>query len=107
MLLCRVELLCRRKSDPARAGRGPFSPLFAPEPLASDVSMVSRVRFSGRLLSLVEFASKLNSFVDPAMLLARSSKLGEGKNSKELVVLSSECVFPPNEKREWLLWDVA
>lgn len=81
-LLClvEVELLCLLKSDPARAGRGPFIPLFGPGPRISAVSIVSSVLFSGSVFSPV-FVSKLNSLVDPAMLLARSSKLGEGKNS--------------------------
>ena len=80
MLLCLVELLCLRKSDPALAGRGPFNPLLVPGIFTSDVSMASRVLFSGSMLS-VDLVSKLKSLVDPAMLLARSSKLGEGKNS--------------------------
>lgn len=39
-----------------------------------------------------------------AMLLCRSSKLGEGRNSNEPVVLFSSAVgLLPKEKREWLL----
>jgi hypothetical protein len=82
MLLCLIELLCRRIKDPVRAGRGPFNALAGTATLASDVSMAANGRFSGKMLcSPVNLASKLKSLVTPAMLLARSSKLGDGRKS--------------------------
>lgn len=52
----------------------------------------------------------LNSVEADSRLLWRSSKLTEGKNSKELVVLSPMSLaapFRPKEKSEWLLDDDA
>ena len=58
---------------------------------------------SSEVCSPIDFVSKLKLFVTPAMLLARSSKLGEGRNSKDVVVSSSGPLLLAKEKREWLL----
>lgn len=55
------------------------------------------------LRSVTGWDSKLKSFDAVAILLWRSSKLGEGKKSKEPLKFSSAGWYPPKEKREWLL----
>lgn len=105
MLLCLVALLCLLFTDPTRAGRGPVSPRVPPR--ASAVSITSRDLLGAKVLcSPIGFVSKLKSLVTPAMLLARSSKLGEGRNSKDELVFSSGTLLPLKEKREWLFGGV-
>lgn len=92
MLLCRVELLCRIKSEPLRpgletGGRGPVIAF-----LASLVSLpivpsaaLSIIMLPGRLGSLPASGngSSLCSSDAVNMLACRSSKLGEGRKSRE------------------------
>ena len=105
ILLCLVELLCRRNNDPARTGRVPFVPLLTAGTLPSVGSIASNGRFSGTIVcSPVGLASNWKSLAAVAILLARSSKLGDGRNSYEEVEFSSATPLTPNEKSEWLFW---
>lgn len=85
ILLCRVETLCRRRIDPALAGLGPLAGT-RPVPFARtsgiDVVIASTGRFPPiKLLSIALGGSKLKSWDAVAMLLWRSSKLGDGRKS--------------------------
>jgi hypothetical protein len=111
MLLCRVDVLCRRTIDPDRMGRGPVDALAATAPRPSLVggSIAGTARFSPSILP--EPPGKGNwfwrSLDETEMLLWRSSKLGDGRKSKDPVdnfVLSS---MVPKENRLWLLRSVA
>lgn len=102
-LLCRVDVLSRRTMDPERTGRGPVEVRVAtaPRPSLTGGSIAATGRLSAVIL-LVPLAENgfWRSLEDVEMLLWRSSKLGEGKKSKDPVGLSSA---PPKEKRLWLL----
>jgi hypothetical protein len=101
ILLCRVELLCRRSSEPVLAGRVPFVPRPVTGARPSSDSIASRGRFSGTMLcSPAILESNWKSLDAVAILLARSSKLGDGKKSYVPLKFSSTAPFPPNEKRE-------
>lgn len=111
ILLCRVDVLSLRvKREPLLAGRGPVVPRPAPTPTPVPAPrpsfMASMGRFSPTMLCLPGGAGKrfLKSSDADAMLLWRSSKLGEGRNSKVPVEFSFVgTVAVPKEKREWLL----
>jgi hypothetical protein len=87
MLLCLVAALCLRRIDPVLAGRGPDRPV-GPRPATLLRASVIPVFMSSAGLfppciirSVVESESKLKSLDAIAMLLCRSSKLGEGRKS--------------------------
>jgi hypothetical protein len=104
MLLCRVDVLCRLTIEPERMGLGPVEILAAavvPRPSLIDVSMAATARLSAIILFAPPGAGNwLWRSFDEDMLLWRSSKLGDGRKSKEPLGLSS---IPPKEKRLWLL----
>jgi len=82
-LLCLVDKLCRRSMELVLAGRGPDGP--RPATLARISAIPACTPSAGRFpptafLSAV-CESKLKSFDAVAILLCRSSKLGEGRKS--------------------------
>ncbi len=105
-LLCRVDVLCRLSNEAALVGLGPVGgPRPVPLPRTSGfdvlVFIVPAERFPPiTLLSVPLDRSKLKSFDADEMLLCRSSKLGEGRNSYDPPRFSSAACFPPKEKRE-------
>lgn len=83
-LLCRVEVLCRRKIELVLAGLGPVGPRPTTEVLASVIVVfVASVGFFSPVIfgSTMAVRSKLKSLDAVAILLCRSSKLGEGRKS--------------------------
>lgn len=110
ILLCLVEVLWRRRSELALAGFGPVGPR-APVPVRASIivfSVASIGRFPVIFCPLLAVASggpmgrsNLKSLEADAMLLWRSSKLGEGKKSSDPAAFASG-LYPPKEKREWL-----
>ena len=111
ILLCRVDVLCLRKIEPDRMGRAPDGALLnvVTRPSFTDVSIASWESFPPiEPRSPPDIENWLDrSFEEPFMLLCRSSKLGDGRKSREPVVLSLLKSCPPNEKREWLFLDEA
>jgi hypothetical protein len=111
MLLCRVDVLCRRTIDPDRMGRGPVDVLAATAPRASLVggSIAGTARLSPSIL--LEPPGRGNwfwrSLDETEMLLWRSSKLGDGRKSKDPVDNFASSSIVPKEKRLWLLRSVA
>jgi hypothetical protein len=105
ILLCRVDVLCLRKREPLLAGRGPVvPPRPAPVPRPSVIASIGL--FSPNMLCPPGAGKRfLKSSDADAMLLWRSSKLGEGRNSKVPVEVefSSAAGGLLNEKRGWLL----
>lgn len=99
-------MLCLRRRDALLAGRGPVVPRPAPIPVPVPVTRPSAIasmgRFSPSMLCPPGAGKRfLKSSDADAMLLCRSSKLGEGRNSKVLLDFSLTAVEgPPNEKRE-------
>lgn len=81
ILDCLVEVLCRRSMEPVLASRVPVVPRAVTTPRPSDDSIASKGRFSPIMLCSPPRESNLKSLDAVAMLLARSSKLGEGRNS--------------------------
>ena len=85
ILLFRVEVLCRRSIDPALAGRGPETARTPAAPLPSfEASIAPTGRFSPvtAVLSVSTVGNSVEkSFEAALILLWRSSKLGEGRNS--------------------------
>jgi hypothetical protein len=78
-LLCLVEVLCLRNRELVLAGLGPFVALPATAPFPSVMTLFPPV--------FVPFTADnwvVKSLVEsPEMLLCKSSKLGEGRKSKE------------------------
>jgi hypothetical protein len=83
ILLCRVDVLCRRNNEPARAGRGPVGARLAILARASVivVSIASIERFPPIPLSSTADGRFMRSLDAVAILLCKSSKLGEGRKS--------------------------
>jgi hypothetical protein len=84
MLLCLVEVLCQRSIEPARAGRGPDIIRALPIPRPSfDSSNASTVRFSPSMALFPPVIGNcpMRLLDAEVILLWRSSKLGEGRNS--------------------------
>jgi len=87
MLLCLVDALCLRSIDPVLAGRGPDTPVGTRPATLFRASVIpvfmssAGLFLSSMLRSVVESESKLKSLDAVAILLCRSSKLGEGRKS--------------------------
>jgi hypothetical protein len=86
VLFCRLDKLCRRTIDAVLAGRGPAGARPTLPTLPRRSVMPTGVPSVGRFppttfRSAVARESKLKSFAAVAILLWRSSKLGEGRNS--------------------------
>jgi hypothetical protein len=83
MLLCLVDVLPRLNIEPVLAGRGPAGPRLAilARVSAIVVSMVSIERFPLTILSSPADGRLMKSLDAVAILLCRSSKLGDGRKS--------------------------
>jgi hypothetical protein len=84
MLLCLVDVLVLRSIDPVLPGLGPVAPRPATLPRASviDVSIASIGRLPPLTLCSTAAGGGLMKSLDAvAILLCRSSKLGEGRKS--------------------------
>jgi hypothetical protein len=88
-LVCRVEMLCRRGTEPARPARVPTAPLGVAPPLPSlaGMSAPSISLWCATILPCPPGAGNSVSFKssEDSRLLCRSSKLTEGRKSYEPV----------------------
>ncbi len=82
ILLCLVDV-CRLNNDPVLAGRGPVGPRLAILARESGivVFMASIERFPPTTLSSLAVGRLMKSLDAVAILLCKSSKLGEGRKS--------------------------
>ena len=83
LMLCRVEVLCRRSNDPALVGRGPDTARVPAAPRDSfEASIASAGHFAPTIVVFLSAGGSRVKFFEAAlMLLCRSSKLGDGRNS--------------------------